>query len=68
MATKHVLNDSRELVNESLLGLARLNPNIRIDEANRVVLLSKVPKDRVALVCDLLLLFEISGADPDDLE
>jgi dihydroxyacetone kinase len=50
MATKHVVNSPRDLVNESLRGLARSNPLVQVDEANRVVVLSKVPKDRVALV------------------
>ncbi|KAK4702783.1 triose/dihydroxyacetone kinase / FAD-AMP lyase (cyclizing), partial [Phenoliferia sp. Uapishka_3] len=50
MSNKHVVNEPRELVNEALRGLARLNPSIRVDEANRVVLLKEVPKDRVALI------------------
>lgn len=50
MSTKHVVNEPRELVNEALRGLVRINPNIRVDEANRVVLLNEVPQDRVALV------------------
>ena len=54
MSTKHVVNEPRELVNEALRGLVRINPSIRVDEANRVVLLKEVPKDRVALVCTLI--------------
>lgn len=54
MASKHVINEPRELVNESLKGLARLNPSIKVDEASRVVVLAKVPKGRVALVRILL--------------
>lgn len=50
MASKHVINEPRELVNESLKGLARLNPSIKVDEASRVVVLAKVPKGRVALI------------------
>ncbi|KAI5476272.1 putative dihydroxyacetone kinase 1 [Pseudohyphozyma bogoriensis] len=49
-ATKHIINDPRELVNESLRGLGRLNPALAVDETNRVVKLATIPKDRVALI------------------
>lgn len=49
-ASKHVVNDPRQLVNESLRGLAMLNPAIKVDEVNRIVHLANVPRDRVALV------------------
>lgn len=49
--SKHVVNDERQLVNHSLAGLARLNPNVRVDSNARVVHLAEVPQDRVALVC-----------------
>lgn len=48
--SKHVVNDERQLVNHSLAGLARLNPNVRVDSNARVVHLADVPQDRVALV------------------
>ena len=44
------MNEPRQLVNNSLQGLARLNPFIRVDEPNRVTYLADVPKNRVALV------------------
>ena len=47
---KHIVNDPRALVNESLQGLARLNPKIKVDEASRVVHRNEVPKKQVALV------------------
>lgn len=50
MSTKHVMNDSRNLVNESLAGLARLNPALSIDQDNRVAYLTNVNENRVALV------------------
>ena len=37
-------------VNESLAGLARLNSNIKVDEAYRVVYRANVPKNTVALI------------------
>lgn len=48
---KHITNgDPRELVNESLTGLGRLNPSLTIDTVNRIAILKQVPKNRVALV------------------
>jgi dihydroxyacetone kinase len=49
--SKHVVNEPRQLVYESLAGLARLNPDIRVD-SQRVVSLADVPQDRVALVSE----------------
>jgi len=51
---KHILNSTRELVNESLTGLGRLNPALEVDTSNRIAILKKVPKDRVALVSSRL--------------
>ncbi|KAM0754935.1 dihydroxyacetone kinase 1 [Meredithblackwellia eburnea MCA 4105] len=50
MSLKHVVNEPRELVTESLRGLARLNPNVRLDETNKVIVLKDVPKDKVTLI------------------
>ncbi|ORX36613.1 putative dihydroxyacetone kinase 1 [Kockovaella imperatae] len=45
---KHLVNDPSNLVIESLRGLARLNPKIRLDEAQRVIYLPA--SDRVSLL------------------
>ena len=50
MSSKHVMNDSRNLVNESLAGLVRLNPALKLDQDNRLVHLAEVNPNRVALV------------------
>ena len=50
VSTKHVVNEPRQLVNDGLAGLARLNPNVRVDANYRVTTLALVPQDRVALV------------------
>lgn len=50
MSSKHVMNDSRNLVNESLAGLVRLNPALKLDQENRLVHLAEVNPNRVALV------------------
>lgn len=47
---KHVTNEPRNLVNESLAGLVRLNANIRLDDNFRVVYRKDVPQNQVALV------------------
>jgi hypothetical protein len=47
---KHIVNDPRNLANESLAGLARLNSKIKVDATHRVVHLADVPKERVAIV------------------
>lgn len=47
---KHIVNDPRNLANESLAGLARVNANIKVDATHRVVYAANIPKDRVALV------------------
>ena len=47
---KHVANEPRNLVNESLHGLARLNSKIRVDDNFRVVYRRDVPQNQVALV------------------
>lgn len=44
------MNDSRNLVNESLAGLVRLNPALKLDTENRLVHLGEVNPNRVALV------------------
>jgi len=54
-SSKHVVNDPRALVDDSLQGLARLNPAVKVDQASRVVHLAKVPKARVALASTLSL-------------
>lgn len=55
---KHIVNDPRNLANESLAGLARVNSKIKVDATHRVVYAANVPKDRVALVglCPRVLL------------
>lgn len=54
---KHIVNDPRNLANESLAGLARVNAKIKVDATHRVVYAANVPQDRVALVsCSLLTL------------
>lgn len=50
VSTKHVVNEPRQLVNDGLAGLARLNPNVKVDANYRVTTLAEVPQDRVALV------------------
>lgn len=47
---KHIVNDPRNLANESLAGLARVNSKIKVDATHRVVYAANVPQDRVALV------------------
>lgn len=53
MSSKHVMNDSRNLVNESLAGLVRLNPALALDQENRLVHLREINPNRVALVSTL---------------
>ncbi|KAJ3013248.1 Dihydroxyacetone kinase 2 [Thoreauomyces humboldtii] len=50
MTTKHVINGARDLVNESLTGLSRLNPALSIDQDARVAYLTTINQDRVALI------------------
>ncbi|KAK9895068.1 dihydroxyacetone kinase [Cystobasidium minutum MCA 4210] len=47
---KHIVNDPRNLANESLAGLARVNAKIKVDATHRVVYAANVPQDRVALI------------------
>lgn len=53
---KHIVNDPRNLANESLAGLARVNSKIKVDATHRVVYAANIPQDRVALVSNLLYL------------
>lgn len=50
VSNKHVVNDPRQLVNESLAGLARLNSKVKVDSEFRVVYRKEVPQDQVAII------------------
>jgi dihydroxyacetone kinase len=50
LSTREKLIRLEASVNESLAGLARLNSNIKVDEAYRVVYRANVPKNKVALI------------------
>jgi dihydroxyacetone kinase len=50
MSSKHVVNDPRNLVNDALAGLIQLSPSVSLDADNRVIHLSQVPRDKVALI------------------
>ncbi|KAJ9114062.1 hypothetical protein QFC22_005882 [Naganishia vaughanmartiniae] len=45
---KHIINTARSLVPESLLGLARTQPSLQLDEQYRVISLRYVPAQQVA--------------------
>ncbi|GAA5893508.1 hypothetical protein JCM6882_007840 [Rhodosporidiobolus microsporus] len=50
MFSKHIINDPRQLALDSLVGLGRLNPTIKVDTVNRVACLKDVPQNRVAII------------------
>ena len=47
---KHIVSDSKTLATDSLQGLVYANPNLRFDEANRVVYRAKLAEDQVHIV------------------
>ncbi|EIW79314.1 dihydroxyacetone kinase [Coniophora puteana RWD-64-598 SS2] len=49
--SKHFLNTPPSLVVDSLRGLCALNPQIALDEANKVVHIASPNRSKVALVC-----------------
>src|SRR4051812_19027577 len=50
MSSKHIINDPRTLVNDALAGLIQLSPSVSLDTESKVIHLSQVPRDRVALI------------------
>ncbi|KAL0955238.1 hypothetical protein HGRIS_004137 [Hohenbuehelia grisea] len=48
---QHLTNDPKDLVLDSLKGLCTLNPNIALDEANKVVYLAQRDPTNVSLIC-----------------
>lgn len=47
---KHIINSPREIVSQSLLGLAQTNPSLHLDPEYRVIALRSVPKNKVSLI------------------
>ncbi|KAI0820335.1 dihydroxyacetone kinase [Trametes gibbosa] len=49
--SKHFLNNPETLVVDSLQGLCTLNPQLSLDEENKVVYISSQDRSKVALIC-----------------
>ncbi|EIW58792.1 dihydroxyacetone kinase [Trametes versicolor FP-101664 SS1] len=49
--SKHFLNNPETLVVDSLQGLCTLNPQLALDEENKVVYLASQDRSKVALIC-----------------
>lgn len=50
-STKHLLNAPASLVTEALQGLARTNPNVKLDVQNKVLYQADQDRSKVALIC-----------------
>lgn len=47
---KHIINNPRQIVSQSLLGLAQTHPSLHLDPEYRVISLRDVPQQQVTLI------------------